>query len=69
MAVRVTRDWRGVKYKISECSSDELASVLANAQRTQSELERFLRLINGELVERGAGRQRPGSAAGSGWPS
>jgi hypothetical protein len=52
MTVRVTRDWRGVKYKVSECSSEELAHLLAIAQHTHDEVSRFVQQIKRELESR-----------------
>ena len=65
MAVHVTRDWRGLKYKVSECSSDELVNLLVNAQHTQREIGRFIQQIDSELVARsGNGQHRDNGRAG-----
>jgi hypothetical protein len=59
MTIRIVRDWRGLKYKISECSTDELLSLMVNAQHTYDEVARFIEEIDAELVVREMARHEP----------
>ena len=54
MTVLVTRDWRGIKFHLSECTSQELHSLAANAQQTQDQIDRFVESIEAELARRTA---------------
>jgi hypothetical protein len=56
MTIRIVRDWRGLKYKISECSTDELLCLIVNAQHTYDEVARFIEEIDAELVVREVAR-------------
>jgi hypothetical protein len=52
MTARVVRDWRGIKFKTSECSTAELMALRANTVQVQIQVERFLGEIDTELVDR-----------------
>ena len=64
MAVHVARDWRGLKFRVSDCSREELRNLLRNAQQTQAEVGRFIDHIENELGERNGGRCRAHDLAG-----
>lgn len=50
---RTTRDWRGIKYQVSQCSNEELMNLLVNAISTTDQVARFIQQVQAELVERG----------------
>jgi len=52
MTARVVRDWRGIKFKVSEYSTAELIALQANIVQIQSRMERFLGEIDAEVVDR-----------------
>jgi hypothetical protein len=52
MAVRTSRDWRGVKHRLSEYSALELVSVMANARQTRAQLDDFMDKVVAELATR-----------------
>jgi hypothetical protein len=62
MTIRVTRDWRGIKHKVSECSTDELQVLRTNAQQTSEQVARFTAEIDAELAFRDREVQDPRAA-------
>jgi hypothetical protein len=52
MTIRSVRDWRGIKHHVSDYSTDDLLSLLSNAQHTSTEVTRFIAVVNAELAER-----------------
>jgi len=52
MTARVVRDWRGLKFKVSEYSTAELIALRAHTVHVQSQVERFIGEIDEELVGR-----------------
>ena len=41
-AVRTTRDWRGHKYHVSSCSTEELLNLLTDAIMTTDQVAKFI---------------------------
>jgi hypothetical protein len=52
-AVRTTRDWRGLKYQVSSCSTEELFNLLTNAIMTTNQVAKFIAEVQAELIVRG----------------
>jgi len=52
-AVRTARDWRGLKYQVSSCSTEELLNLLTNAIMTTDQVAKFIAEVQAELVLRG----------------
>jgi hypothetical protein len=52
MTIRTSRDWRGIKHKLSEYSTHELASILNNAEHTRAQLDSFIGNVAAELTLR-----------------
>ena len=52
MSVRVIRDWRGIKYKTTGCSTNDLLVLRTNALRTEDRVRRFVAEIDAELAVR-----------------
>jgi hypothetical protein len=52
-AVRTARDWRGLNYHVSSCSTEELLNLLTNAIMTTDQVAKFIAEVQAELVLRG----------------
>jgi hypothetical protein len=52
MTIRTTRDWRGIKHRLSGYSTPELLSVLSAAQQSRAQMEQFLDQVADELALR-----------------
>src|SRR4051794_21195127 len=48
-AVWTARDWRGLKYHVSSCSTDELLNLLTNAIMTTDQVAKFIAEVQAEL--------------------
>ena len=49
---RTIRDWRGVKHRLSQYTTDELGNSLACALHAQDQVDRFIEAIERELAQR-----------------
>ena len=52
MGIRTVRDWRGIKYNLSDFCLEDLYSLLFNTQDIEHQVTRFLASINDELDRR-----------------
>lgn len=52
MSMRTVRDWRGIKYPLSDYCLEDLYSLLFNTQDIEHQVTRFLAAINDELALR-----------------
>jgi len=52
MAMRTVRDWRGIKYPLSDYCLEDLYSLLFNTQDIEHQVTRFLACIDDELALR-----------------
>lgn len=52
MSIRTVRDWRGIKYPLSDYCLEDLYSLLFNTQDIEHQVTRFLASINDELALR-----------------
>jgi hypothetical protein len=52
MAVRTSRDWRGIEHHLSQFSTDEILHLRDTAQQTSEQVARFLVTIDTELTSR-----------------
>jgi hypothetical protein len=53
MSERVTRDWRGIKFHLGECTAQELIDMATNAQHTYDQIIQFINAVDVELIRRG----------------
>jgi hypothetical protein len=53
MTVHAVRDWRGIKFKVSEYSTEDLIDLLTNAEHTHEQVAWFLDEVAAELRARG----------------
>lgn len=51
-AAGALRDWRGVKYRLTSTTDEELLNVLVHAQRSYEDIERFVAELQAEWVRR-----------------
>nr|WP_294693835.1 hypothetical protein [uncultured Friedmanniella sp.] len=52
MSMRTVRDWRGIKYPLSDYCLEDLYSLLFNTQDIEHQVTRFLEAISDELARR-----------------
>ena len=55
MTVNVSRDWRGVKHRLGEYSTADLALVLANVEVAREQMSHFAQAVTAELERRSNG--------------
>jgi|SRR5215211_4873283 hypothetical protein len=63
MTTNSTLDQRETKHKLSEYTTAELVSVLAHAENSRRQLDRFLESITAELARRGEPDERVANPA------
>ena len=52
MTIHTVRDWPGIEYHLNEVSTNELLSILANAENTATQVTRFIHAVNAEMILR-----------------
>lgn len=52
MTIRTARDWRNMKYRLSEIPTDELTNLLACTEHTAHQVERFAHAVEAEMILR-----------------
>jgi hypothetical protein len=59
MTAKVRRDWRGVKHRLGEYSTADLAVVLANVEVAREQISHFAEAVAAELARRESGSGSP----------
>ena len=53
MTARTLRDWRGIRYRVSQCSTPELINLLTQSIATTNQVAKFIAEVKAELILRG----------------
>ncbi len=53
MTIRTSRDWRGIKHQLNKYSTQELLTLINNAEHTREQVSDFVAHVATELGRRG----------------
>ena len=53
MTARTLRDWRGIRYRVSQCSTPDLINLLSQSIVTTNQVAKFIAEVKAELIVRG----------------